>query len=180
LDAVEAGYAAAGVERFAVWAHESDAVLLGELARRGYGPDESTRVMGASLDDPPGPAPRADLGPADWAEYLDVLDVPAGLLAGADPAAFHVLAARDGTGAAVAVAVAFDHDGDCGVYNVATRPHARGRGLGTALTVEHLRAARERGCCTASLQSTPMAERVYARAGFRDLGRFVEHVPPAP
>jgi len=31
---------------------------------------------------------------------------------------------------------------------------------------------------TASLQSTPMAERVYAAIGFRDLGRFLEYVPP--
>jgi predicted GNAT family acetyltransferase len=29
----------------------------------------------------------------------------------------------------------------------------------------------------ASLQSTPMAERVYAAVGFRDLGRFLEYVP---
>jgi len=38
----------------------------------------------------------------------------------------------------------------------------------------------ERGCQTASLQSTPMAERVYAAAGFRDLGRIFEYVPPDP
>ena len=30
---------------------------------------------------------------------------------------------------------------------------------------------------TASLQATPMAERVYARAGFRDLGRILEYGP---
>ena len=32
-------------------------------------------------------------------------------------------------------------------------------------------------CRTASLQSTPMAERVYAAVGFRDLGRILEYVP---
>jgi hypothetical protein len=37
--------------------------------------------------------------------------------------------------------------------------------------------ARARGCRTASLQSTPMAERVYAAVGFRDLGRILEYVP---
>lgn len=37
-----------------------------------------------------------------------------------------------------------------------------------------------RACRTASLQSTPMAERVYASVGFRDLGRILEYVPPAP
>jgi hypothetical protein len=30
---------------------------------------------------------------------------------------------------------------------------------------------------TASLQSTPMAERVYAAVGFRDLGRILEFGP---
>jgi hypothetical protein len=40
-----------------------------------------------------------------------------------------------------------------------------------------LRDAVDRGCTTASLQSTPMAEGVYAAVGFRDLGRFIEYVP---
>jgi hypothetical protein len=33
-------------------------------------------------------------------------------------------------------------------------------------------------CTPASLQSTPMAERVYAAIGFRHLGRFLEYLPP--
>jgi hypothetical protein len=32
------------------------------------------------------------------------------------------------------------------------------------------------GCSTASLQSTEMAERIYAEVGFRDLGRILEYV----
>ena len=34
-----------------------------------------------------------------------------------------------------------------------------------------------RGCETASLQSTQMAERVYAAVGFNDLGRILEYAP---
>lgn len=30
---------------------------------------------------------------------------------------------------------------------------------------------------TASVQATPMAEGVYANAGFRDLGRYLEYTP---
>lgn len=71
-----------------------------------------------------------------------------------------------------------DRDGDCGIYNVGTLEHARRRGLATALTAIQLHDARVRGCETASLQSTPMAERLYATAGFRDLGRILEYVPP--
>ena len=75
----------------------------------------------------------------------------------------------------MAAALAFDQDGDCGIYNVETLAHARRRGLGTALTALLLHDARDRGCQTASLQATPMAERLYAAAGFRDLGRFEEY-----
>ena len=71
--------------------------------------------------------------------------------------------------------MAFDLGTDCGIYNVGTLEHARRRGLGTALTVAHLYDALDRGCRTASLQSTPMAERVYAAVGFRDLGRILEY-----
>jgi hypothetical protein len=35
----------------------------------------------------------------------------------------------------------------------------------------------DRGCTTASLQSTPMAEGVYVAVGFLYLGRFIEYVP---
>jgi hypothetical protein len=58
------------------------------------------------------------------------------------------------------------------------RARRRGPGIGTGLTLRLLQAARARGCSTASLQSTPIAERVYAAAGFRDLGRILEFAPP--
>jgi hypothetical protein len=75
--------------------------------------------------------------------------------------------------------MAFDFAGDCGIYNVGTVGRARRRGLGTALTLVHLHDALARGCPTASLRSTPMAERTVAAAGFRDLGRILEHVRQA-
>ncbi len=176
LDAIERAYAAAGVTDFAVWAHEGDAAMGAELGRRGYVPAESTLAMGMALD-ALRPPPAIELGPPDWSEYLRIMDVPPGYLARADQRTYHVLVGRLG-GENVAAAMAFDHDGDCGVYNVTTLEHARRKGLGTALTLLHLRDARARGCRTASLQSTPMAEQVYASAGFRDLGRIVEYVPP--
>jgi ribosomal protein S18 acetylase RimI-like enzyme len=177
VDAMEAAYESAGVDRYAAWAHESDEGMRAELNGRGYAIAESTRAMGMSLDDTSVPLPEIELGPLDWAEYLEYLQsvgVPAGLLSGANPTAFHLLAARlDGEN--VATAIAFDHDGDCGVFNMSTVEGTRQRGLGTALTARHVHDAVERGCSTASLQSTPMAERVYTAAGFRDLGRFLEY-----
>jgi ribosomal protein S18 acetylase RimI-like enzyme len=176
LAATEAVYAAAGVERYAVWVHESDPAMHADLEHRGYTLDETTRALGMTLDDIRVPRPEIELAPPDWAEYLRVIEVPADLLAGADHAAFHVLLARLG-GETVAAAMAYDVDGDCGIYNVATRTHARRRGLGTAVTALHLYRARARGCRTASLQSTAMAERMYAAVGFRDLGRILEYTP---
>jgi GNAT superfamily N-acetyltransferase len=176
VDAMEAAYNSAGVDRYAAWGHESDDGMRAELSGRGYAVGESTRAMGMSLDDIALAPPEVELQPLDWADYLEylrIVGVPAGLLSGADPSAFHILGARL-AGENVATAIAFDHDGDCGVFNMSTLEAARRRGLGTALTARHVHDAVERGCSTASLQSTPMAERVYAAVGFRDLGRILE------
>jgi GNAT superfamily N-acetyltransferase len=62
-------------------------------------------------------------------------------------------------------------------FRDAIAEHARRRGLGTALTALKLHAAKRRGCATASLQATPMAERMYTAIGFRDLGRILEFAP---
>ena len=179
VDAMAAAYRSAGVERYAAWVHESDAGMRAELTGRGYALEESTRAMGMALDDLPVGRPAVDLAPLDWPEYLAYLEavgVPGGLLSGADPSAFHTLGARR-AGEHVATAIAFDHDGDCGISNMSTVEAARRRGLGTALAARHVHDAVDRGCSTASLQSTAMAERVYAAVGFRDLGRFLEYVP---
>jgi ribosomal protein S18 acetylase RimI-like enzyme len=179
IEAMEGVYAAAGVDRFAAWVHERDERLAGELKRRGYLLDTTTRVMGMALDGIALPRPDPDLATLPWAQYLNTFGLPAGLLGDGDRSGFHVLVARVG-GEPVSTVLAFDHDGDCGIYNVATLGHARRRGLGTALTALALHDAVARGCRTASVQSTPMAERVYAAAGFRDLGRSLEFVPPSP
>jgi acetyltransferase (GNAT) family protein len=185
VEAMEAVYADARVDRFAAWVHDSDEPMQAELGRRGYTVNESTRAMGMTLDSvprvstPPDPA-GVSFGPLDWSSYLDYLggdgDVPEGLLAGTDPNAFRALGAWLG-GENVAAAIAFDHEGDSGIFNMGTREWARRRGIGTALTVLHLREAAGRGCSTLTLQATPMAERVYAAVGFRDLGRFLEYAP---
>jgi len=176
LDAMEAAYAAAGVTRFAAWVHESDTAMRGDLERRGYTLDMSTRAMGMALGAIRLPRSELELDSPDWIGYLRLLGLPPGFLSGVDHAAFHLVVARlDGEN--VATAMAFDHGSDCGIYNVTTLEHVRRRGLGTALTALQLHDALARGCQTASLQSTPMAERLYAAAGFRDLGRILEYVP---
>jgi GNAT superfamily N-acetyltransferase len=176
LDAMEAVYAGAGVARFAAWVHESDEPMRAELEQRGYTLDTTTRAMGMALDDIAVPRPEIPLRPARWLEYLTMEHLPLDFLATADHAAFHLLAARI-DGEMVAAALAYDFGDDCGIYNVGTVEKARKRGLGTALTAAQAYDARDRGCRTASVQSTEMAERVYAAVGFRDLGRIFEYVP---
>ncbi len=179
VDAMESAYNAVGIGRYAAWVHESDEGMRAALSSRGYTVAESTRAMGVSLDDISLALPDVELELLDWADYLEYLQlvgVPPGLLRGADPSAFRTLAARL-AGQTVATAIAFDHDGDCGVFNMSTLETVRRRGLGTALTARHVHDAAERGCSTASLQSTAMAERVYAAVGFHDLGRILEFVP---
>jgi ribosomal protein S18 acetylase RimI-like enzyme len=173
---MKSAYTPAGIERFAVWVHEGDAATRGDLERRGYTLETSTRAMGMALADVRLPCPAIELGALDWCEYLRLFGLPPGLLGGADRSAFHLMVARVGC-EDVAAALAFDHGGDCGIYNVTTLEHARRRGLGTALTTLQVYDALARGCQTASLQSTPMAERIYTAVGFRDLGRILEYVP---
>jgi hypothetical protein len=116
---METAYAAAGLTRFAAWAHESDRAMRGELERRGYALDTTTRAMGMALDDIRLPRPAIPLGTADWREYLKMEGLPPDFLATADHAAFRLQVARD-DGEIVAAALAYDFGGDCGIYNVGT------------------------------------------------------------
>jgi len=176
IHAMERAYAAGGVSRFAAWVHEADLPLRRGLEHRGYRVLESTKIMAMELDRIRLPRPQLDLGPSLWDEYLRAAELPPGLLRNVSPTAFHVRVARL-DGETVATGIAYDLDGDCGIYNVGTLEPFRRRGLGAALTAVLLHDAVARGCTTASVQSTAMAEGVYASVGFRDLGRYVEYVP---
>lgn len=177
LAALQNAYAAAGIDRFAAWVHETDSAMRHELERLGYMLDTTTRAMAMPLDDIRLPQPELDLRPLDWSDYVRVFDLPPSLLARGDRQGLQVVVAFVHN-EPVSSALTFDLAGDCGIYNVGTLEHARRRGLATALTAHVLHQARARGCESASLQSTRMAERVYAAVGFRDFGRFLEYVPP--
>jgi GNAT superfamily N-acetyltransferase len=177
LAAMQAGYAAAGVDRFAAWVHEADSATRFDLERLGYTLDTTTRVMGMELDDIRVPRPELVIIPLEWSDYLRVFDLPAGLLADGNHDSWQVTVVWL-HGEPVASALTLGLAGDCGIYNVGTVEHARRRRLATALTAHLLHEARASGCDSASLQSTPMAERVYTTVGFRDFGRFLEYVPP--
>ena len=79
---------------------------------------------------------------------------------------------------AVATALAFDFDRDCGIYSVTALESARRRGLRTAQTVVASHDARAGDVGRpAARKPTEMAEHMYAAVGFRDFGRVLEYVP---
>lgn len=78
-------------------------------------------------------------------------------------------------GEPVATAEATVHDGTVGLYNIATRPAFRGRGIGSILTWRPLRDARAVGCDLAVLQATPEGAGLYRRLGFVAYGEIAEY-----
>jgi GNAT superfamily N-acetyltransferase len=168
-------YAAAGISEYAAWVLPGEDAMADELLSHGYRLNETTLAMGLDLDELTVGASEVEVVRDDWAEYVRILDVP-GFLPQADPSAYFTVVGRlDAEN--VGSAMAFDHDGDCGIYNVGTEDRARRHGVGTAMTARLLLDARDRGCRTATLQSTPIGEGVYARLGFRSLGTIREFVP---
>ena len=65
-----------------------------------------------------------------------------------------------------------------GIYNVATLPDARGRGVGAAATWAAVMAGREFGAEHATLQSSASGYPVYSRMGFVDVGRYEQWEGP--
>jgi len=62
--------------------------------------------------------------------------------------------------------------GVAGIYNVTCIPEARGQGIGSAVTLAPLLAARQRGYQTGVLQASKQGYNVYRRLGFQDFGKL--------
>ncbi|HEX4932516.1 MAG TPA: GNAT family N-acetyltransferase, partial [Gemmatimonadaceae bacterium] len=77
-------------------------------------------------------------------------------------------------GVPVATSSVFYAAGVAGLYDIATLPAWRGRGIGSAVTRTPLLAARGRGYRAAVLQSSSKGVRLYERLGFRTVCN-IEH-----
>jgi GNAT superfamily N-acetyltransferase len=173
-------YERAGIRAWTVWVPRGEDAACEALSRAGHVLDARPAAMAlelehlapASGDSPPlAEAPSMALvGHLNDLAYGMDGDFERGL-DGIPTDPFHVyVATADGTPACSLIA--FDYEGDCGIYLVATVPPARGRGLATALMVRALKDARKRGCTTSSLQATARGRPVYERLGYRDLGEI--------
>ncbi len=67
--------------------------------------------------------------------------------------------------------------GVVGLYNISTLEPYRRRGFGTAMTLQPLLDARERGYDTAVLQASRAGVGIYERVGFRPFGEITEYKP---
>lgn len=69
-------------------------------------------------------------------------------------------------------------DGVAGVYNIATRPQYRGRGLGEAMSWHVVRRGLATGCDIAVLQASGAGLPIYERMGFRHLDDYTVFTLP--
>lgn len=177
LDELGAAYDGAGVSAWTVWVHESDEAAKRTLAAAGHVLDAEPMGQERELGGLEAPAPGeldlvADPSPSDFEPIVAASYGWHGFARAipAFPPHFHAYVARH-EGEPAACLGTWDADGDAHVQLVGTVPEARGRGLAPQLLRLALVEARERGCTTTSLQATSMGYPVYARLGYRDLGR---------
>jgi GNAT superfamily N-acetyltransferase len=174
-------YDDAGVRAWAVWTRPGDDAAAAALAAAGHVHDSEPMLMAATLDelDLEAAAPLELDAPASLETALELNDRAYGLAPGAgfagsletDPPAWRAYVAC-ADGAPVACAIAIAAHGNCEITLVATVPSARGRGLAGGLIRLALREARAEGCTTTTLEGSRLGESVYARLGYRSLGRL--------
>jgi GNAT superfamily N-acetyltransferase len=165
--------------------------MVDRFTRRGFVADDelvpamSADLAGLTLPDPPDDVEwTVARDPAATAIAIDVLcrgfDVPDSVR----PVFEHALAlppdppSQLGTfvvslgGKPSATALGVVVDDVVAIYNVATVPEARGRGLGSFATRLAMRHGLEGGARTAILEASEMGHSVYLRLGFREVGRY--------
>ena len=177
LVAIADAYDRAGVRAWTVWVPEHDAAARKLLIESGHTLDATPRAMALALDEfdrAPSAGVEVDRDPsaADVARINDAAYGFDGDFSRAftrRPENVNLYGTRL-DGETVACVGSIHHEGDCGIYLVATHPATRGRGLARALVIAALHDARAAGCQSASLQSTAMGQPVYAHLGFRDFG----------
>lgn len=176
--------------RWYIWPSSSPAELGDHLVTAGLAHGDDSPLMARELTLPLAPAPlpsgvrveRVD-DPETFAHWVSV--AVGGFEFGEthrEAALFRTLGYDEGVrqylawldGEPVAVATLFLADERAGIFNVATLPEARGRGIGSAITARCLQDARDAACRYALLSSSAMGLPVYQRLGFETVA-MLEH-----
>ncbi len=177
-----AAYAEAGVKAWTVWVQPTDADTGIMLQARGHHLDSTPMLFAADIRSLElNPVIELDLDPdPSWRLVAEINDRAHGVLEpwsmGAvlqtmrDPSSHLHVARADGK--PVSALLGREYEADCYFWFVATVPEARGRGIASALMRHALRLAGRRGCTTTTLESTRMAETLYANLGYHALGRY--------
>lgn len=171
-------YGEAGIDAWTVWVPEEDAEAARALSDAGHVLDADPAGMTMDLAEL-GEPPEIDHRTGD-----DLMAVVASINDSAYPfegtpftdftaqhphgVTHNYVAYLDGEPAAAVVILPVD--GDASVWDVATLPQARGRGLCPRLLHRALWDARSAGCDLSSLQATKLGEPVYARLGYQSHG----------
>jgi GNAT superfamily N-acetyltransferase len=175
-------YARSGVRAWTVWVHPGDEDTARALERDGHVFDAEPMAMGVEIDEVLQGVPEEDrpfwireggieaVGPLNEQAYGYA---EGEFSSGFDrhPEHMHVYLAG-AAGPPQSCAIGHDMGDNCDITLVATLPEARGRGMAGALMRRALADARERGCSTTTLVATRLGYPVYARMGYRDLGRL--------
>ena len=177
-DELEEAYESAGVKAWVVWAPETDKAGIRFLESKGHALGGEPGMVSLDLEDVPDDGTGDEVSPDfDWPTLCEINDVAYGYetpthLTGLGMACGKKLQryGSDWRGFAASGLATLDHDGDCGVYLVATLPEARRQGLAARVLVRALLEARRRGCRTSTLQASAASAGLYARVGYRDLG----------
>jgi GNAT superfamily N-acetyltransferase len=154
---------------YAIWS--ADDATAATVAAAGLARDTTTVPMVCALTDDSPPADDGVVSGVAPEVIADISGVDADLLRGVP--GLWTFADTDLRSGLVLIPV----DSDVNVGFVATRSSARRLGSAGRVLRHALAAARARGFRTASLQSTPMAEGLYTRAGFVPVARWQEWVP---
>jgi GNAT superfamily N-acetyltransferase len=158
----------------------------GPLPECGLPNEPPARRTRGGLPKPPGVAIIAVEDRASFQSWIHVMRIGFGTPEAAEPDLLEVFAAV-GSGPQMRTYLALLDDqpvvtsqvflaaGVAGIYQVTCLPEARGRGIGTAVTLASLLDARRRGYAIAILQASDLGYPVYRRLGFREYGRLNEY-----
>lgn len=179
LDEVAAAYERAGVSAWTVWVPEDDTETAAGLEEAGHAFDAEPRYMGMPLAELREPEPGAGFEVVEREDYAELARMNE-IAYGYPPGDFAAVAEAPMPGVRIYFAevdgeplstlAIWTHGSDAVVMWVATLPEGRNRGLSTRLMAHGLRAAREDGLETTTLQATKLGRPVYEKLGYRDFG----------